>query len=101
MLQEPLLVIGRVVGIPIVAEVSLLQGHSTFGQSFKQHLQLARSTEQHILNNTRHTLIFTWSEDLQFTAGGTGVRFAARFSNATVALIILMPLTFTGVFLGQ
>ena len=34
-------------------------------------------------------------------AGGTGVRVAARFSNATVALIILMPLTFTGVFLGQ
>jgi len=35
------------------------------------------------------------------TRGGPGPRVAARFSNSAVALIILMPLTFTGVFLGQ
>jgi len=33
--------------------------------------------------------------------GGAGLRVAARFSNSTVALIILGPLIFTGVFLGQ
>ena len=59
MLQEPQLVIGRVVGIPIGAEVNLLHGQSTGGQLVKQHLDLSNSSKQYMLNNTLDILSLT------------------------------------------
>lgn len=41
------------------------------------------------------------TEKLLTDAGTARVRTTAKFSNATVALILLAPLTFTGVFLGR
>jgi len=52
-------------------------------------------------NNRKHELKNKENSNLLITAGGAGLRVAARFSNSTVALIILGPLIFTGVFLGQ
>jgi len=64
----------------------------------KQHtgITLQTATAMKMTGSTVLALTF-----LRYTAGGPGFRVAARFSNTTVALIILVPLTFTGVFLGR
>ena len=71
------------------------QGQEVMLHTKGQHTTSLQRTVSSIAAFTEH------NNKAPLAAGFTASRLPKRFSNSTVAMIILGPLVFTGVFLGQ